>query len=94
MLSDVKFVVRESGRQRVLREKRKNVHTFVEGEWARGKKAQRLFGTCYFTPVKYNPYTGPKFISENSLLPINEAPGALIGKSGVFALFRYNFITK
>ena len=31
-LDDVKFVVRESGRQRVLNERRKNVHAFVDGK--------------------------------------------------------------
>jgi hypothetical protein len=32
ILEDVAFVVREAGRQRVLREKRKNVHAFVRSE--------------------------------------------------------------
>lgn len=91
ILAGAKFIVRESGRQRVLREKRKNVHAFVEGEWARGKKAHRLFGTCFFSEVKYNPYMAPTFIRTAYRTPIHIADGAMIGKSGVFALFRYNF---
>lgn len=59
-LTDVQFKVSESGRQRVLREKRKNVHAKIHGElttiqnrgslrYARGK-------------VKYNPYTMDSFM--------------------------------
>lgn len=42
-LKDVKFCVNQTGRERVLREKRKNVHAFIRGTIVSG-------GTC-FCPV-------------------------------------------
>ena len=54
-LTDVKFKVSEAGRQRVLREKRKNVHAFIEGVEAEervGETAQH---------ITYNPYKYEKF---------------------------------
>src|SRR4029077_1803055 len=52
-ITDAKFHVNENGRQRVLTEKRKNVHAWVEG---------RLANTVDLTgavAVSYNPYKGP-----------------------------------
>ena len=55
---DCKFKVSEAGRQRVLREKRKNVHAGVAGIWL-----QRLPPSvrCAHT-LTYNPYQGPYFV--------------------------------
>ena len=50
------FHVSEAGRQRVLRERRKNVHAFIRGElYAPGLLAETGF------QVSYNPYKGPTF---------------------------------
>jgi hypothetical protein len=57
-LSDVRFTVSEAGRQRVLREKRKNVHAFVEGV------ESPLYGSInrkLDCKVTYNPYKYEKF---------------------------------
>lgn len=55
-VTDCKFKVSEAGRQRVLRDKRKNVHAGIVGQWA---------GECEALPewdaVSYNPYTGRTF---------------------------------
>ena len=48
--------VSEAGRQRVLREKRKNVHAGVVG---RIVEYSQLTGG---RPVSYNPYKGPSFV--------------------------------
>jgi len=37
-----KFVVQAAGRAKVLREKKKNVHAFVRGEWLEGGSYLRL----------------------------------------------------
>lgn len=54
------FVVNEAGRQRVLQEKRKNVHAFVRGLWS---------GDGDVTPgserVTYNPYFASFFTQPN-----------------------------
>ena len=58
LLSDCRFVVNERGRQRVLREKRKNVHAYVEGTLA-------AFGLGLHTAIRvtYNPYQDSAFVS-------------------------------
>lgn len=64
-LRNVTFHVSEAGRQRVLRERRKNVHAFVRGtvmditdpwwgEWGDSN------GECGY--ASYNPYKGGRFI--------------------------------
>jgi hypothetical protein len=57
-LDNVKFVVSEAGRQRVLKEKRKNVHAFVRGTIGRYRMIQERNGSLL---VSYNPYRGPTF---------------------------------
>jgi len=63
-LKDVTFKVSEAGRQRVLRDKRKNVHAIVRGT---------LLGLwdspdpiCIGDLVKYNPYKNDSFVTEHS----------------------------
>ncbi len=68
MLHDVLFVVNQSGRNRVLREKKKNVHAYCEGTFA-----------CYYAPsdtisnVSYNPYLYETFINTRSGQPVTHA---------------------
>ncbi len=64
-LLDVRFVVYEAGRKRVLREHQKNVHAFVEGV---------ITNTEQFAPVpvSYNPYRSGTFCRDR-LVPIYEA---------------------
>ena len=59
-IADARFVVRPSGRARVLAEGRKNVHAFVRGEWMRGND-MTLFNFDNSPRVSYNPYKHPYF---------------------------------
>lgn len=52
-LSGVKFLVSEPGRQRVLRDKRKNVHAYCRGLVVQGSDCPRDSMWHY---VAYNPY--------------------------------------
>lgn len=78
-LVDVSFKVSQAGRDRVLREKRKNVHAFVVGTVAtfpialQGRK------------VSYNPYRGDTFIENHNgyTYPILGAQGAVVTTSGI-----------
>ena len=70
ILKDPAFKVSESGRQRVLKEKRKNVHAYVEGE---------EIETCE-TPhdcVYYNPYKHSSFVDESGA-PVESGSYAII----------------
>ncbi len=70
-LTDVTFKVSEAGRQRVLREGRKNVHAFVIGT---------LADTVPDTPhrVTYNPFKAPTFVRADDGEPVTEAPVAVL----------------
>lgn len=60
-LKDVKLVVRESGRKRVLIEKRKNVHAFLKGYINETDVSFSPNNTLY-----YNPYKTEKFVNEQN----------------------------
>lgn len=63
------FVVRESGRLRVLAEKRKNVHGYIKGYvWPDFTRYLMMIGqkTDFFTNFRtayYNPYTCSSFMT-------------------------------
>lgn len=71
-LVNVEFRVSEAGRQRVLREGRKNVHAGVVGY---------LTDLCgppiNSVRVRYNPRTGPKFVDEAGRV-YTKAQGAIL----------------
>lgn len=55
-LENVKFVVQAGGRNRVLKEKSKNVHAFVRGFIGKDRK---IIGKS----ITYNPYKYSSFVS-------------------------------
>lgn len=69
-LFNVTFKVSEAGRQRVLREKRKNVHAGVVGNWLGYGVAQFLQKK---QRVSYNPYKLPYFYMVEGMKPIHKA---------------------
>jgi hypothetical protein len=58
-LVNARFVVNEAGRQRVIQQKRKNVHAGIIGEAVFGLDFGGLMPT-----VRYNPYEAGDFITE------------------------------
>lgn len=62
LLKDVVFLVSEAGRQRVLREKRKNVHAFARGEIVATNETKPEF---LENPITYNPYKFSYFYNKN-----------------------------
>lgn len=61
ILTDVTFKVNETGRQRVIRERRKNVHSFACGTLVDPQTAVGRFKECV-VPLSYNPYKAGHFI--------------------------------
>lgn len=75
-LSNATFKVSEAGRQRVLREKRKNVHAGVEGTLV---SYHAFINTDLFARrVTYNPYKGPTFVHVDNQEPCMYAPSATL----------------
>lgn len=79
-LLDCEFKVSEAGRQRVLRERRKNVHAGVVGRLADAPCPQ----SGDTTGVTYNPYRYATFVEVGSETPIAAAPRAWLDTRKVF----------
>lgn len=81
-LKDCKFKVSIPGRQRVLTEKRKNVHAGVQGIWVKEADAPSDLATR--TRVVYNPYKHETFVVANTLAPKTESTEAFVTIEGAF----------
>ena len=68
MLRDTKFRVQSSGRQKVLKEKKKNVHAFVYGYIT-----EKISASSGLHRVTYNPYKYNSFVIKESECPIYES---------------------
>lgn len=94
ILHDCRYRVSEAGRQRVLREKCKNVHAGVEGTLKSFVGSVTAVGSeivpatinievsSVVGRVTYNPYVGPTFVSNhhtNTWVPVFSAPVVYMG---------------
>ncbi len=81
-ISSPQFKVSEAGRQRVLRDKRKNVHAFVIGEVADDWKSlpdNDLQGEA----ITYNPYKYSTFVKRADESPVHAAASVqMVAKDG------------
>lgn len=76
LLTECKFKVSETGRQRVLREKRKNVHAGVTGLWdemSKRDEADFSFTSNVGRLVTYNPYKYASFVIKATEQPVGLA---------------------
>lgn len=80
LLANAKGVVREGGRQRVLREGRKNVHAGMVGELV-SLLDQDFVGRA----VTYNPYIYDRFVWKHSEVPFPGADRVYLHEAGVRA---------
>ncbi len=69
-LAHPSFIVSQAGRDRVLREKRKNVHAYVQGHPVKGYRKAVLLQRHRFNPKKgkqvfYNPYKNKHFVDSD-----------------------------
>jgi hypothetical protein len=64
LLFDGTFKVSEAGRQRVLRERKKNVHAGVVGHWIGSIDDELTIERIVYngTPITYNPYKYNTFV--------------------------------
>ena len=83
---DCSFRVNQKGREKVLKEKRKNVHAGILG------RVNDIGGTIMVgTEVTYNPYKYDSFVSKEDGHPISRAKKVFLRvenkKGRIFALF-------
>jgi hypothetical protein len=89
MLGSVNFKVNQSGREKVLKTKNKNVHAFIIGdiiESGMGMSADSVL------PVKitYNPYKNKTFVRENltkDKISVKHAACVILNRNGVTAAY-------
>ena len=93
------FVVNESGRQRVLRDKQKNVHAYVKGlllntsgfKPYKGRSIGPVYGALdtihKVTVVSYNPYKAPHFVIKGTSDKVSKASLCTVSHDGIIAGF-------
>lgn len=90
-LENVKPRVSQAGRERVLREKRKNVHAGLVGEWV-GYGVSVYNTPLPQTEITYNPYKSGNFYYRQE--PESDYTGSdfaeLIARDGKAKVFAYN----
>ena len=81
-LTDVKFVVQPAGRERVLRERKKNVHAFVRGHVTHTCNEDKCLGGDNWgereVNITYNPYREGYFFVRETGMRIDSADMALL----------------
>lgn len=92
VMHDVSFVVRKGGRERVLREGKKNVHAFACGTLRKVLKinplnnVDDLLTNPYRKEVTYNPYKNESFVWRESGEPVHASSSVILRTKGrVFA---------
>lgn len=71
MLEFVEFKVQQGGRERVLRDKQKNVHAFVIGTYIGTCEAEKM--TFPMRDAYYNPYKQDSFTDKESGMKLSHA---------------------
>ena len=79
MLGDCKCVVRDSGRKKVLKYKRKNIHAYIIGYVCLRGNMGTTAADKHGLPAKitYNPYKDKKFMCKNLTTKPYEVNGAM-----------------
>ena len=91
------FVVNEAGRQRVLKEKQKNVHAYVKGlllntigfKPYKGRSLGPAYGALdtihKVTVVSYNPYKAPHFVIKGTSDKVTKASLCTVSHDGTIS---------
>jgi hypothetical protein len=83
MLKNCEFKVSQTGRQRVIKEKRKNVHAGVVGDFVTLDICSPLNDN--FTELYYNPYKHDSFVVKATGEAVSHAEMVILDHKRVFA---------
>jgi hypothetical protein len=91
LLQDATLVVRPSGRERVLRERRKNVHAFIKGTI---KKECGINNNDMYTvqEIVYDPYKYSSFVVKNTGEPIYYADFVYLNSNGSVYVQKHRWV--
>tara|TARA_Y100000034_G_C6693213_1_gene305320 strand:+ start:174 stop:590 length:417 start_codon:yes stop_codon:yes gene_type:complete len=82
IMNNVQFIVSKAGRDRVLKEQRKNVHAFIRGELVGCRRSNEPFPILPGGIVTYNPYKYDSFVCTTTKKPIYKSRKIYIDKTG------------
>ena len=91
-IRDCEFVVNEYGRQRVLKEKQKNVHAFIKGYYTTSGMGTAADKNDLPVEITYNPYKNTSFVTKNFCpenLPIKGARFCIADENNVKASYTF-----
>jgi hypothetical protein len=89
-LKDVDFLVNEKNRQRVIREKKKNVHAYVQGFICDRPTYFTIGVDCY--EVTYNPYKCRHFVCRRGEVISAEVCGMIKRDDGRMRVYASNIL--
>jgi len=75
-VSNCKFLVNQKGRERVVRNKKKEVHAFIKGKYSTSGMGTTASENDLRAVIRYNPYYNTSFICENLTVKPFEVKGA------------------
>lgn len=84
-LKDAEFLVRESGRQRMLRERRKNIHAYIVGELLAyvQPEDEQMIERLEGRNATYNPFQYSSFVDCETEAPLKTAQMVQLDERGV-----------
>ncbi len=88
LLAEARFVVRESGRRKMLQDGRKRIHAFVEGaliDWTRAAEARDL-ARPEGIRVFYDPFRFASFVEDDGHTAVTAAARVYCGGCGIIAV--------
>lgn len=86
------FLVRESGRQRMLREQRMNIHAYIVGrllDYAHPENDDKRIGALRGRNAYYNPYRYGSFVDRETEAPLKAADLVQLDEHGVTYLLSH-----
>lgn len=81
-LEQARFKVSQAGRQRVLRERRKNVHAGVEGQWLPAEDSPHPLAA---QQIRYNPYLFDQFVLATNGNSVHQAERVCLDHGHIWA---------
>lgn len=88
-LRDVKFVVHEKGRQRVVKTKQKEFHAYIQGRYETSGAGTTAKNNDLPAHIKYDPFLYDTFICDNltvNKIPVKSAGFVICNELGVRAI--------
>ena len=85
-LQDAEFLVKESGRQRMLRENRRTIHAYIVGrlvDFAHPDDGVKTIDRLAGRSATYNPYRYSSFVDRETELPLKAAGTVQLDEVGV-----------